>query len=378
MNTMQKISGALLAATFGLGAPNVQAQYTHYITAITCGNWNDTGLRGSTTDGNSTDYQIGYSMQLPNEQAAYYEFDLDPVKGQTVTNCEFLIPGSTDYNVTSQWATGVNENNLNCHQQFKIGVRPQGADTLSQILTGNDSTTIYLDGADANRNQDLGYGWVMEGLHLNRAFGAFTYNTARLQTEVNTGGDWVFWVCDDYDTGAGSENYIWGTTTYNTGLVLEVTTTTAPSGTPPPPATGALANGTYKIVSESTGEVVDVHGQGTGNGTVVDTWPSNGQTNQEWTVTSLGNDSYEVIGVQSGKALEVEGQSLAVGAPTDINSYLNQGNQQWIIIPGLTPGTYTIEAAQDGYFMAPTSQGNANTMNPNDGDTDQQWVFEAP
>jgi hypothetical protein len=381
MKTIPQLSAAMVACVLGFGTTNVQAQnYTHYLTAITSGNWNSAGIRGSTTDGSSTDYQIGYSSQLPNEQAAYFEFDLDPIKGQTVTGCEFLIPGSTDYNVTSQWgASGRNENNLNCAQQFKVGVRPQGADTLSQVLTGNNSTTIYLDGADANRNQDLGYEWVMEGLHLNRLFGSFTYNTARLQTEVTAGGDWIFWGCDDYDSGAGSENYIWGTTVYNTGLVLEITTTTAPAGTPPAPATGTLANGTYTVTSLSTGRNLDVYDQQTTNGTVVDSWAPNGDANQEWTVTNLGNDSYEVIGTESGKALDVVGQSLLAGAPVDIWTYLNQGNQQWIITPALTAGYYTIEAAQDGFFLEPgATPGVACVMEPNDGNNDQQWKFAAP
>jgi autotransporter-associated beta strand protein len=377
MNPLQKLCCAFLAA-FSLGAGNMQAQtYTHYLTAITSGNWNSAGVQGNTTDGTPTDYQIGYSSQLPNEQAAYFEFDLTPIQGQTVTDCLFLIPGSTDYNITDYWGTaGINENNLNDHQQFKVGVRPQGSDTLNQILNGNNSTTIYLDAADANRNQDLGYGWVAEGLHLNRAFGAFTYNTARLQTEVNTGGLWIFWACDDYDTGAGDENYIWGTTEYNTGLVLEITTTTPPAGTPPPLLTASLANGTYAVISQSTGLALDVTGSGTANGTLVDTWPYDFQANDQWTVTSLGNDSYEVIGVQSGKALEVQGQSVTAGAPADISSYANEGSQQWVITPGVDPDTFTIQGVADGDFLAPTAQGQASALDANDGNPDQEWQFQ--
>jgi autotransporter-associated beta strand protein len=378
MNPLRKLSVALLAASLALGAINLHAQtYTHYLTAITSGNWNSAGINGSTTDGTPTDYQIGYSMQLPNEQAAYFEFDLTPIEGQTVTDCNFLIPGSTDYNITDYWGTaGINENNLNDHQQFKVGIRPQGADTLAQILTGNNSTTIYLDGADANRNQDLGYGWVAEGLHLNRAFGSFTYNTARLQTEVNTGGLWIFWACDDYDTGAGDENYIWGTTQYNTGLVLEITTTTGPAGTPPPLATGNLPNGTYCIISQSTGLALDVTGSGTANGTLVDTTPYNSHANDQWTVTSLGNDSYVITGVQSGSAFEVQGQSIAAGAPVDISTYTNEGSQQWVITPGVDPDTFTIQGVADGDFLAPVSQGQAAVMDANDGNPDQEWQFQ--
>jgi hypothetical protein len=372
MKTTPQLSAAMVACVLGLGTAGVKAQnYTHYITATTCGNWNSAGIRST-----NTDYQIGYSSELPNEQAAYYELNLDSVEGQTVTGCEFLIPGSTDYNITDYWGT-VGGNNRFDHYQFKVGIRPQGSDTLAQVLTGNNSTTIYLDGADGNRNQDLGYEWTMEGLHLNKLFGSFTYNTARLQNEVNAGGNWIWWAVDEFDNGAGSENYIWGNTSYNTGIVLEITTTTAPAGTPPPQLPGMLANGTYTITSKSTGRNLDVFDQQTTNGTVVDSWAPNGDPNQEWTVTSIGNDSYEIIGPESGLSLDVVGQSLLVGAPVDIWQYLTQGNQQWVITLGQDAGTYTIEGAQDGFFLVPgATPGVACVMEPNDGNSDQEWVFK--
>lgn len=368
-----------LTALFCLGEANVQAQsYKHYITAITSGNWNSQGIRDNTTDGDPTDYQIGYSMQLPNEQIAYFEFDLTPIQGQTVTGCGIFIPGSTDYNITDYWSN-VGANNRFLHQQFKVGIRPQGSPTLSQILTGNNNPGLFTNVDDAGRNQDLGYGWVPEGLHQNFEFDAFTYNTARLQTEVNTGGMWVFWGADAYDSGAGVENYIWGSTDYNTGIVLVVTTTTGPAtGTPPPPATGGMVNGTYAIINESTGLALDVSGSGTADGTIVDSLPYNSQPNDQWTVASIGNDSFQVLGVQSGKALEVQGNSQAAGAPADIATYAAQGNQEWEIIPGMDPGTFTIEATGNGEFLTASPQGTAATLNPNDGSTDQEWQFQPP
>jgi hypothetical protein len=223
MNILQKLSGAVLAAALCVGASSVPAATVHDITAITSGNWNSAGVRGATTL-----YQIGYNAKLPNEQAAFFEFDLDSVKGKTVTNCGVLIPGSTDFDIEDYWANPT-ANNTTDHFQFKVGIAPQGSDTLSQILTGNNSTTIYLDGGgDANRNQDLGYGWVMNGVHQGFVFDAFHYNTSRLQTEVNAGGDWIFWGCDRFDTAQNGQpapvNYIWGSTSYNTGIILEITT----------------------------------------------------------------------------------------------------------------------------------------------------------
>jgi hypothetical protein len=383
MNLRQKLSGAILAASIGLGAVSLHAaNYVHYIPATTCGTWNSAGVRGSTTD-----YQIGYSSELPNEQAAYLEVDLDSVKGQTVTACSFYILGSPDYNITAYWTKADNDDGPNdtntITEQFKIGMRPQGSDTLNQILTGNNSTTTYLDAADPNRNADLGYVWVSNGVHANQSFDAFHYTPTRLQTEVNTGGNWVFWACDDYDTnqsgGTGVENYIWGTTQFSNQLILEITTTTGPaSGTAPAHVPDGIANGTYKVVNQASGLALDVYGAGTGNGTAVDTWPYNGNSNDKWTLTSLGNDCYELVGVGSGKSLDVAGQSTAPGATLDIYSYNDQTNQQWLIVPAVDSGTYTIEGVQSGNFLDSTTKGATCTMEANDGNSDQEWTFSAP
>jgi hypothetical protein len=221
MNITKQLAGAFLAAALCGGAASVHAATTHNIAAITSGNWNDKGVRGG------TNYQIGFSTELPNEQCAFFEFDLDSVKGKTVTSAGVLIPGSTDYNITAYW--GNPDNGNPSHTQFKVGVSPQGSDTLSQVLTGNNSTTIYLNGGgDANRNADLGYEWVADGLHKGEVFDCFHYTNSRFQTEVNAGGNWIMWSSDRYDLmqngQLGAENYIWGNTSFNTGIILEITT----------------------------------------------------------------------------------------------------------------------------------------------------------
>ena len=386
MNLRQKLSGALLATSIGLGGISLHAaNYVHYIPATTCGTWNSAGIRGSTTD-----YQIGYSSQLPDEQIAYYEVNLSSVQGQTVTGCQMYILGSTDYNINSYWAGTDNDdgpnNNNSMHVQFKIGIKPQGTDTLNQVLTGNNSTTTYLDAEDPNRNQDLGYRWITNGVHANAYFGAFTYTTSRLQTEVNTGGNWIFWASDDYDDNeAGDlpvENYIWGATQFNNQLILEITTTTGPnSGTAPANVPDGIANGTYRIINKNNGLALDVVGAGTGNSTLVDTWPYEAHTNQQWTLTSLGNDCYELVGVGSGRALDVDGNNSAPGTDIDIYTYNAQNNQQWLIVPGVDAGTYTIESTltgNQGDFLDCTTQGATCTIEANDGNPDQEWTLSAP
>ncbi len=233
MNAIQKLSGlAVVAATLCLGAANVFASgHTYNLIAFGSGNWNSAGHR------TSSNYQIGYSTELPNEQAAYFQFDLTPAKGKTITSANMLIPGSTDYNIMSFWG--------GTHQIIAFKVRcsaqcdPTYPVTYTQMTTGNNSVITYVNMSDFNRNPDLGYGWVTDGLHKGFRFDCFHYESVGkgeggkpvgpwLQNECNAGGNWCMVVYDGYDFDKNgnrpSENYIWGSTSFNTGIQLQINT----------------------------------------------------------------------------------------------------------------------------------------------------------
>ncbi len=232
MNAIQKLSGlAAMAATLCVGAVNVFAGgHTYNLTALSSGNWNSAGQR------TSSNYQIGYSTQHPNEQAAYFEFDLTPAKGKHITSANMLIPGSTDYTIGSWWPS---------HSEIAFKVRcaaqcnPAYPISLAEMTTGNNSTSTYVNMSDFNRNPDLGYGWVRDGLHRGFRFDAFHYESVGtgeggkkvgpwLQNECNAGGRWCMVTYDGYDTNrAGqrpAENYIWGSTSFNHGIQLQLIT----------------------------------------------------------------------------------------------------------------------------------------------------------
>src|SRR5215471_18568645 len=99
MNAIQKLSGmAAMATMLVIGAANVLAAgHTYNLSCLASGNWNSAGIR------TSSNYQIGYSSELPNEQADYFVFDLTPAKGKTITSANMLIIGSTDYSINSWW-----------------------------------------------------------------------------------------------------------------------------------------------------------------------------------------------------------------------------------------------------------------------------------
>lgn len=207
---------------------NLPAQVTHTFECIAEGAWNASGVHAATNGS----YMIGYNYEFQVEQAAYFVFDLSSIQGKTVTGCSIYIPGSIDYDITDYWGTPT-ANNRNDHNQFKVGIAPQCANitngapnfvSLNTITNGNNVYNVFHYCLDANDNQDLGYAWVEDGLHFGQHFGAFTYNTARLQAEVDAGGVWAFWACDRFDSGAGAQNYLWGSTFYTTNIVLTITT----------------------------------------------------------------------------------------------------------------------------------------------------------
>ena len=202
---------------------------TFRLPALASGNWNAAGIH---TVGN---YQIGHSTQLPHQQAAYFEFNLDPIKGRKLVSASVLIPGSTDYNIEVTYPTKCPGNNTPC---FKVGMAPQGALSTSDIVSpsSNHNTNVFLQGNDVHQNQDLGYAWVEDGVHKGLAFDADHYNNGRLQDEINAGGDWVFWARDVFDSGeknmsngacpacpGGVENYVWGNTSFTKSIVLIIT-----------------------------------------------------------------------------------------------------------------------------------------------------------
>ena len=212
------IPSAVMLSTL-LAGMCIQAQaqtQTLHLVATACGTWNDAGQH---TVGS---YQIGHSSELPHQTAAYFIFDLTPIKGRTVTAASVTIPGTTDFHITGEWPTHPAGTPA---LQFKVGIAPQNkaAMSVTDITTGNNNITLYLNATDANRNQDLGYGWVPDGVHQGKAFDAHHFDPARLQDEVNQGGLVAFWAVDRADINAGAENYIWGHSSLNSGIVLNIT-----------------------------------------------------------------------------------------------------------------------------------------------------------
>jgi len=72
---------------------------------------------------------------------------------------------------------------------------------------------------------------------------------------------------------------------------------------------------------------LDANGKGTTNGTTVIIWDCNGQTNQQWNVNSNGS----ISGVQSGLCIDATGQGTANGTKLQLYGCWGGTNQQWTL-----------------------------------------------
>ena len=139
-----------------------------------------------------------------------------------------------------------------------------------------------------------------------------------------------------------------------------------------------IPNGTYVITNLNSGQVIDVTGQSTTEGTKIDQYPANGQTNQQWKLTNLGNNYVELTGVGSGLVLEVFGQSDVSGAEID-QWPLNSGkNQIWQVV---SEGTGHYELINENSGLALGVPGSSSTDGADleqltvTGGTNQLWSF---
>jgi lysophospholipase L1-like esterase len=130
---------------------------------------------------------------------------------------------------------------------------------------------------------------------------------------------------------------------------------------------GSLGDPGRPIAGTQSGRCVDVTGITTTNGTQVQLWDCNGQTNQAWTRTS-GRQ----LMVYGTRCLDASGGGTTNGTPVIIWDCGGQANQQWNIN---TNGTIT--GVQSGLCLDASGQGTANgtklqlwTCN---GQANQQW-----
>ena len=116
------------------------------------------------------------------------------------------------------------------------------------------------------------------------------------------------------------------------------------------PASAQSLFGTYEIINQNSGMVLEVGGYATNSGAIVDQWIGNNGSNQHWVLTSTGSGAYEIINANSGLALEVNASRTTNGAPVDQWTWSSGANQQWTLTL-LANGNYKIINKNSGHAL---------------------------
>jgi len=136
------------------------------------------------------------------------------------------------------------------------------------------------------------------------------------------------------------------------------------SGTTSPPPTGG-----QEIVGTGSGRCIDVPNASTTNGTQVQLWDCNGNSNQRWTYTSS-----KQLMVYGNKCLDANGKGTTNGTTVIIWDCNGQTNQQWNV-----NSNGSISGVQSGLCIDATGQGTANGTKLQLygcwGGTNQQWTL---
>ncbi|MFI6132467.1 non-reducing end alpha-L-arabinofuranosidase family hydrolase [Micromonospora sp. NPDC051141] len=142
--------------------------------------------------------------------------------------------------------------------------------------------------------------------------------------------------------------------------------TTSPTATPTSgPTTPPPSGGSGRIVGVQSGRCVDVPNATQTNGTRVQLYDCNGQSNQQWTYTSS-----KQLMVYGSKCLDANGAGTANGTGIIIYDCNGQPNQQWNI-----NSNGTISGVQSGRCLDVWGTGNGQQIQLYDchGQTNQQW-----
>jgi hypothetical protein len=145
----------------------------------------------------------------------------------------------------------------------------------------------------------------------------------------------------------------------------------------PPSGTRVLTNG-------NSGMVLDVAAGSKASGALVIQWPSNGGSNQKWTLQQATGNVFTVHNVNSGMCLDVPGSSASEGVQLDQQACNGGANQQWAF-----EAVGSFQSASDTSFvlasmntgMTAEVKGNSTAQHasvdqwPSNGGSNQVWAI---
>ncbi|WP_158602302.1 RICIN domain-containing protein [Cohnella endophytica] len=144
---------------------------------------------------------------------------------------------------------------------------------------------------------------------------------------------------------------------------------------------GIVSGNTYKIINLNSGKALDVKGQSTADGAIIQQWPYNGGNNQKWVFTQVTGGYWKIKNVNSGKYMDINGASTADGAANIQWPDTGGTNQQWQLIDAGN-GYYKIKNRNSGKVLdisgASTADGAQDIQWPDNGGTNQMWQIVSP
>ena len=189
---------------------------------------------------------------------------------------------------------------------------------------------------------------VDEAANLTMIAGVWAYNNNQSQKMVvQSNGQVSSWDGSGTVAAAGDAGRAFAFTNGRSGQTLTLSSTgdhltSAPLAGP--------------ITVKSTGKVLDITGNSSANGALLEQWDNNGGLNQHFTFNQQPDGAYQIVASNSGKVLDVTGNSLADG--TAIEQWVPNGGQNQ---------EFRVEAVGDGsyYKIVSVLSGLALTVSNN-------------
>lgn len=142
---------------------------------------------------------------------------------------------------------------------------------------------------------------------------------------------------------------------------------------------GITSGNQYRLVSQWSGQVVDIAGGGTGNGSAIDQWGYSRGSNQIWKLQSSSYGGFSIVGKGSSRCVDVPNGVATNGTNLQLYDCLNNNVQAWNFVVQ-SDGSFIIKNEANGKCLEIPS--NSITAGQNldqwdcNGGTNQNWRVE--
>lgn len=137
------------------------------------------------------------------------------------------------------------------------------------------------------------------------------------------------------------------------------------------------ASSYYRLVSVSSGKVLDVNGFSSADGTRIQQWTDQDTANQQWKLKATGDGYYELVNRNSGKVLGIAGNSTGRAAAAEQQTDSSSASQEWRIDDVSGSDAVTFTSRRSGQLLdvsgSSTADGAAVIQYPGSGSANQQW-----